>query len=231
EFTLKKQDINNWIIEHIQRHPKDLFQRSFSFPILFENDSRSIEKLIGRNFTRGLMISIADWLPVIFNQPEFHIIDAKKIKENNENLIWIKYDYKPKQRQNQLVRSGEIYLLPEHYWLIKRAEVVVSESNGRFVNSSISCQYDFVSGNIPRLVSHKLFIKEYNQTLLRIFSNYEIVEKINTQEFTLSHYGFPEPDFDNSRRTNHVRYILMGLGIIMILFAIWRMIQKRRERK
>jgi hypothetical protein len=51
------------------------------------------------------------------------------------------------------------------------------------------------------------------------------------KRFALSHYGFPEPDFDNSQRTNRVRYILMGLGIIMILFAIWRMIQKRRERK
>jgi hypothetical protein len=52
----------------------------------------------------------------------------------------------------------------------------------------------------------------------------------NVKRFTLSAYGLPEPDFDNSRRTNRVRYILMGLGAILILIALWRIIQKRRGR-
>jgi hypothetical protein len=51
----------------------------------------------------------------------------------------------------------------------------------------------------------------------------------DVKHFTLSAYGLPEPDFDNSRRINRVRYVLMGLGTIMILIALWRMIQKRRQ--
>jgi hypothetical protein len=49
--------------------------------------------------------------------------------------------------------------------------------------------------------------------------------------FSLSHYGLPEPDFDNSQRINRVRYIFIGLGAIMIIIALWRMVQKRHEGK
>jgi hypothetical protein len=54
-------------------------------------------------------------------------------------------------------------------------------------------------------------------------------DSINKVEFTLSHYGLPEPDF-GERRTNRVRYIVIGIGILMMIIGAWRMIQERRKR-
>ena len=48
------------------------------------------------------------------------------------------------------------------------------------------------------------------------------------EEFTLSHYGLPEPDFGD-HRPNRMRYIIMAVGLLMIGIGAWRMIQKRRE--
>jgi hypothetical protein len=62
------------------------------------------------------------------------------------------------------------------------------------------------------------------------FENLRPTDPKDIKRFTLSHYGLPEPDFDNSRRTDRVRYILIGLGAILIVIALWRMIQKRREK-
>ena len=50
------------------------------------------------------------------------------------------------------------------------------------------------------------------------------------QEFTLSAYGFPEPDF-GERRANRFRYILMAIGSLMVIFALWQMYQKRKGQK
>jgi hypothetical protein len=59
--------------------------------------------------------------------------------------------------------------------------------------------------------------------------DFQPLQNIPSARFTLSHYGFPEPDF-GERRTNRVRYIIMGIGILMIVIGTWRMIQERRER-
>lgn len=47
------------------------------------------------------------------------------------------------------------------------------------------------------------------------------------EEFTLSHYGLPEPDF-GARKPNRIRFIIMGIGLVMIGVGAWRSIQKRR---
>jgi hypothetical protein len=77
---------------------------------LFEKNIVSIELFIGNTFARGFMFSLCDWFPVIFNQPEFQILEAKEIIEDGETLIWIRYDYNPPQRSNQLLRGGEVFL-------------------------------------------------------------------------------------------------------------------------
>jgi hypothetical protein len=229
-FSLeRKQENEDWGIDYIEPIYDFLPFEKLDFPILFEKNNVSVELFIGNIFARGFMFSLGDWFPVIFSQPEFHILEAKEVVENNEKLIWIRYDYNPPQRSNQLLRGGEVFLMPNRFWLIKRADVRLLEPDETMVNATISCEYDFYFDAIPCLKSHSMFIKEYNYTFKRTFTNYQIVENASIKNFTLSNYGFPEPDFDNSRHTNRVRYILMGLGVIMIGIALWRMYKKRHE--
>ena len=55
-------------------------------------------------------------------------------------------------------------------------------------------------------------------------------ETVPKEEFFLSHYGLPEPDF-GEQRTNRFRYILMTIGSLMIIIALWQMYQNRKENK
>jgi hypothetical protein len=232
-FSLeRKQGNEDWGIDYVEPIYDFLPSEKLDFPALFEKNNVSVELFIGNTFARGFMFSLGDWFPVIFNQPEFRILEVKEVVENNEKLIWIRYDYNPPQRSNQLLRGGEVFLMPNCFWLIKRADIRLLEPDGTMVNAIISCEYDFSSGAIPYLRSHSMFIKEYSCMFKRIFANYQIVENASIKNFTLSHYGFPEPNFDNSRRTstNRVRNILMGLMTIIIIIALWRMIQRRRRK-
>ncbi|MDR3108131.1 MAG: hypothetical protein LBU65_00385, partial [Planctomycetaceae bacterium] len=68
------------------------------FPLLFDHDPSTLEIAIARNLTRGLSLSVADWLPTTFEQPEFQIISAKELSEDNEQLVCINYRYEPVSR-------------------------------------------------------------------------------------------------------------------------------------
>jgi hypothetical protein len=224
EFTLhcpKGDDIVVRDIIPITNQTSNLYKTKF--PILYENDSRSVELLVGRTLARGLMVSAADWLPVLFAQPEFLILDARELVEDGEQLVWIKYSYQPPQRRNQFARDGEVYLFPKHYWLLKRAKLLLVDTNKTQVHSTVICNYDFTDDTNPKLLSHELYTEEYDQLLKREFKDYKTVQKIDHKRFTLSHYGFKEPDFDDSRRINCIRYVLIGLGCLLLIIAIWRL--------
>jgi len=229
EFVLKKMSDDPWDIDSITNDFILPAENGIKFPVLYEDHVTMVERLVGRNFAKGLMVSVADWFPVVFIQPEFQILDIKEVSEDGELLIYLKYAYSPQQRPNQLVRGGEIWLMPNLYWLIKRANVELLDPNGTRANASIICEYDFTE-TIPRLLRHTFHTKEYNQTVQRSFSNYSVKDTFPAGEFTLSHYGFPEPDFPDfgERRPSRTQYVLAAIGVIMIVIALWRMYQTRK---
>lgn len=51
--------------------------------------------------------------------------------------------------------------------------------------------------------------------------------KISKKDFTLSHYGIPEPDFDG-KGSKRLRYIIIVAGIVLIVVAARRARQKRQ---
>ncbi len=53
---------------------------------------------------------------------------------------------------------------------------------------------------------------------------------MGTTTFTLSHFGLPEPDF-GERRVSRFRYILMAVGGLLIVIALWKMYNKRKVQK
>ena len=47
------------------------------------------------------------------------------------------------------------------------------------------------------------------------------------REFTLSHYGFPEPDF-GERHASPIRYALTVIGMLIVVYALWRLNRRRK---
>jgi len=147
EFALTRMVEKTWNIEMVQNDHAVSAKNSLQFPLMsamsVDNPLATSELFVGRNFARGLMVSVADWFPNVFNQPEFQILDTGAIIEDNKTLVRIRYSYSPQQRPNQLIRDGEIYFLPDHYWLMKRANLELVEPDGARLRASIICEYDF----------------------------------------------------------------------------------------
>jgi hypothetical protein len=182
---------------------------------------------------QGLLLN-PDWLPFIFEENGMQIKKADRIVIDGENSVHITFTYEPSiNNKDALIRKGEIFLLPDRYWLIKKASLMGKESSASetLLPAEVSNVYEDIEG-IPLLVRQQIKIEGSNgeKCTIETFRNNLKKTSVPFSYFTLSHYGIPEPDFDNSRRTNRVRYILIGLGAIMIGIALWRIIQKRRGR-
>ena len=226
----RKEDEHVWTIDYVEPLKGVSSYEESRFPVLFENNVVSVELFIANTFARGFMFSLGDWFPTIFAQPEFILLEAQEIMEDDETCVWIKYDYDPPVRNTQLLRGGEVVLMPNHSWLIKRADIRLLEPNGKIVTARIDCEYNFLPDAIPQLKSHTMYLKDYGYTFHRSFENCTKREDIDPNEFSLRHYGFPEPDFDE-RRPNRIRYVLMITGGLMIAYALWQMYHKRKEQK
>jgi hypothetical protein len=238
-FRLNSDGSKNWTISDAEMHTSIPSLGDWYFP-----DKRSINwkkfsaYKIADYTSQGLLLA-REWLPILIQLDEFKIIKFKSIFENNIRMVQMAYEFEPKNNTVIGIRSGEIFLMPDNYWLVKRGKCYFdspSDINGRY-SITWENEYTLNKDNIPLLVQRNDFCsladKKETKTWTRttIFSLNEIFDK-NSERFTLSAYGFPEPDFDNSRRTsaNRVRYILMGLGAIIIVIALWRMIQRRRRK-
>jgi hypothetical protein len=172
---------------------------------------------------------------------DFVIMNVAEENINSCNTIVLDFSFQLSDLQKGIfadITKGKVYIVPERHWTISKVylELERKEQNGlsRFQNI-IDISYLDSDSEIPQIQQVVFSLLKSKKPAISWISKFEKIDssdnKLPSSIFTLSHYGFPEPDFDNSRRTNRVRYILIGLGTIMIIIALWRMIQKRRERK
>jgi hypothetical protein len=236
-FRIKRNQGENWSVDYIEQLNDLSPSLDWSFAANSGNDNRAAKETgqkIASATAQGLLLNL-DWLPFIFEENGMQIKKADRIVIDGENSVRITFIYEPSiNNKNTLIRRGEIFLLPDRYWLIKKAALMGKESSASetLLPAEVSNVYEDVEG-IPLLVKQQIKIEGSNGKKCTIETLRNNLKKTSVpfSYFTLSHYGLPEPDFDNSRHINRVRYILMGLGTIMILIALWRIIQKRRERK
>jgi hypothetical protein len=234
-FSLKKAN-EEWNVKDIMMPLETLGQTDqLIFPDFSQSSLKdSANHLAVFTAVKGLMLSHVDFLPVIADKPEFQLKSFRYFEENGIRLLNIEYTYEPTQfLSNQLVRGGNVILIPDLFFLIKSADVnYVEPGKQQRIHAKIFNEYEFTKSNFPYLKKHKRVINgiEYNNfTIETICTKFIPVENLPDSRFTLSHYGLPEPDF-GERRTNRIRYIIIGIGILMMAIGAWRMIQKRRKR-
>jgi hypothetical protein len=228
-ISSKTKENNFWKIEKIEKiEPlKTIFVSNEE-----NSTQQSKEKrLFLQELCPGLLVYGSNYLPTILELPEFHI---KKIEIDNTTgkKIQVTFEFIPEDDKYPLfLRMKGHLILREDYYLIEKGNLFLLFGEHEEPRQ-IDIEYD-ESFSIP-------FPKNFDKIVNKDFSGkvidsdnilYELkeIDKPKSSRFTLSHYGLPEPDFDNSRRTNRVRYVLMGIGALLIGIALWKMYKKRRE--
>ncbi|MDR1491692.1 MAG: hypothetical protein LBT05_03065 [Planctomycetaceae bacterium] len=112
--------------------------------------------------------------------------------------------------------EGEI-ILSTKFHLIAKANLTCFYGQSK-KTISIDCKYNIDNESFPFPASYTstqtLF--DGSSSIMKFsFKNLNSTDPKNMERFTLSHYGLPEPDF-GERRTNRVRYIIIGIGILMM---------------
>ena len=229
-FTLFKDIDNKYTLSSITPIT-ELLQESCHYPDLTTQNIIMTDYYFANSLVKSLMVTHVDFFPSYVRTHGFKINNFREIKEKEIEGIEIDFSYHP-SNNDQLQMNGTVLLLPDYYWLIKRAKINFPDETNVTQKPwiEIENEFDIDSTNFPYLkrrttVSFESNITQRNET---IFKNFSIINGFPTTRFTLSHYGLPEPDF-GERRTNRIRYIIMAVGLLLIGIGAWRLIQKRRE--
>jgi hypothetical protein len=239
-FRLKSvSNSDEWIVDEVVQsthQASDFFEDINNINI--SSKRYNVNNIVTRSLAAGLDIN-GTLLPAIFNDFYFEILNIESLHENDVNITRVMFQYNsPSPDKATFPRSGTIDLLTDYYMLVLRANIISSQVGfDDQWNFIIENKYDLLpkqEDNIPLIISSQRRcldippISSFRYSLNFTYNISKTNSDISFNRFTLSHYGIPEPDF-GERRTNRVRYILIGLGAIMIAIALWRMIQKRRE--
>jgi hypothetical protein len=235
-FRLKSVDkSNNWTVDELVKNDntEHYFLEDIN-NITTSSKRYNVNSIITRSLVAGLDLN-SSFLPVIFSDPGFEITKIESLHESNENIERIFFRYNcPADNKWTFPRSGTIDLLKDHDMLILCANIISAQSNFEDQwNFVIENKYDF-SQEIPLVISSQrrcLDLPPQNNFRYSMNFTYNIykTDLVTSKRFTLSHYGLPEPDF-GERRTNRIRYIIIGIGILMMAIGAYRIIQERRKR-
>jgi hypothetical protein len=232
-FRLHKENDEDWVVAELDNN--DVFD--------YNDISNLIDNTKGADFVvknSSLLGSLAPslilfrtWLPDVFLSQDFQIEAINNIIDDGDEILEVVYKYEPSTEHGyRNIRSGTLYLFKNHYYLIKKANFDYFDTS--FTprdRANLVNEFSFENHLFPIL--RKQTIKAPKGIdgawILTLEINEIIFNTFPQSEFTLSHYALPEPDF-GERRTNRIRYIIIGIGILMMAIGAYRIIQRRRER-
>ena len=80
----------------------------------------------------ALKLNFYVWLPQYIDDEDFEILEVENVYEEDLHLFKIKYNYEPKVFNPDIpLRNGEIFLLPDHNWVIKKGNFELVEPEGK----------------------------------------------------------------------------------------------------
>jgi len=235
-FLLEKRaDDQNWQIMRLLSYDKPKPSLADWESALYEDWFN--ESLLERDFhvvqnelLQGLQLYGHAYLPSLVNLPEFSVKGIYKTTVDGVDKVYIDYEFEPLdpvKYETLSVRSGSL-VLDRQSWLIESGEFDV-ELSGIRLRYTVQCSYEANGDSVPKLKQRSLNTSHRGINFSSVFEfDLETDNTISPSRFTLSHYGIPEPDF-GERRISPVRYLLLGIGILMVAFALWQMYRKRRE--
>jgi len=237
-FHLTMNDSEQWEIENVIKID-DRWLGDWPLVNTQESDDvrrRTAGQLIRTGFL-GFHVIGGIEVARLFELPEFRVLELREKTVDSVRKIELTYSYEPKTPLDRVtIRSGKIVFLPDSYWVVERAEVfgaIPQVDDDRWL-TIVENTFTFSEGfPIIQRSTHAIADagNPQNVRFTHVFE-YNISETTETSPkfYTLSNFGFPEPDF-GERRAGPVRYFLMAIGVLMVAFALWRMYLGHRKNK
>ncbi len=207
----------------------DLIKRSKRW---FDN-ANLLEEVNGESTKNAVLLLVGAplrlfpfWLPSLMKSEEFAITGIEYRDENGEPVADVSFDNRQTVRENPKMNllGGKLTLLPDKYWLPIKAECLIEEfdiNDREEYHVSLENHYDFAF-DPPVLVRQQrttVGAKERGEGET-VVSNLSRIGSVDKKAFTLSHYGFPEPRFEE-KRISPARVVLVLLGVLLILRALF----------
>jgi hypothetical protein len=259
QFSLRKPyDSKIWTINELKFEKSDKKLQTWNFPVYLANPPSFQEDPVGYNIFNTLGVGLFGInssvnLPYLIFSEWCTIKEMKEVDQDGIKQLQLSFEFVMPDFPELMKKAPEFEKQSsswKHYTVVGKITLItnyflISEATFHWEYMSsirdidVKITYDTEIYRTPLPKSYYVFTENNNfssgtkvkntSELIQEFDLRETTSK-NVKRFTLSAYGIPEPDFDNSRRTNRVRYILMGLGAIIIVIALWRIIQKRRRK-
>jgi hypothetical protein len=252
----RKSPSDGWIVTYISNDFSGRHCKTWDFPTHFSEPPSHLINPIGYNIFNTLGVGLFGMdvnpnLPCMFASNWFSVDEFFQIEKDGEKQIYLSFQYNmpenPKEIPNlpnfaehpewkKYTLKGKVYLTTD-FFLISEGNFNIKWMSEEYdVQVKIDYDKNIYQVPLPRTYYKKTIYRANvrNQILKGIFETDQEFDLRETnpkdlKRFTLSYYGLPEPDF-GERRTNRVRYIIMGIGILMMVIGTWRIIQKRRTR-
>jgi hypothetical protein len=261
QFSLRKPYGNKiWAINELKFEKTNKKLQTWNFPVAFADPPSFRADAVGYNIFSTLGVGLfgidsSANLPYLIFSDWCTIKEMKEVDQDGTKQLQISFEFVMPDFPEGVKNAPEFEKQSsswKHYTVIGNVTLItnyflISEAKFHWEyifyerDEDIKITYDTETYRTPLPKRYHVFT-EYNNysSGTRIQNTSELLEEFDlretnpkdTKRFTLSVYGLPEPDFDNSRRTstNRVRNILMGLMTIIIIIALWRMIQRRRRK-
>ena len=208
----RKADSQDWNVDSVEKASPNAITniKDYSFPTGEEQD-RIPDYGLCQLIFKGYSLGISDYVPTLLRLPEFTIESAEKVNRDGVDYYQVNFSFDqpdfpaleidehdeipanyPYVKYPKItVKSGSL-LLTTDYLLIKEAKIDTIHGPREIKND-----YKIVDG-VPLISEYHLTIPgeggEYKETYafdLRLGTNY------GPSRFQLSHYGLPEPNFDD----------------------------------
>jgi hypothetical protein len=163
----------NYLFDLLSRDArgKNWEQQRFDWDPVTLNSTDTLRRFIGRsptgenrnaidsamqNILSGLRVEFT-WFPFVIRAPSFHVVNIESLHGDDAGLVRIEFRYQPKKPEpGNMVRSGEVLLDSNRYWLIRRGKVKVDfGQNDGGVDVAIQNIYDDGNAGLPLIKSQE----------------------------------------------------------------------------
>ncbi|MDR3109225.1 MAG: hypothetical protein LBU65_06000 [Planctomycetaceae bacterium] len=206
--------------------------------------ARRLDPFFRCQFFAGGVVIDNSWSSLEFCSLDgFEITDIQQIDSDGYHLVKVSFqiplssgiDYRAPPYSGFLVFNTSLN------WLLKEASIKFNEQTEEGNDVTVRCEMSsdfkkrdnedgyYVSRTLAKYFEGEKELPNWEKE--RIFTIKKI-EYLDDSRFTLSYYGFPEPDFDSVSHPNRFRYILLTInGIVLLLLLVYFIYRKHQKRK
>ena len=185
---------------------------------------------------------IYDTIEKVIQDKNFEIVKSETVKEKDKNYVKIFYQYVEKKPKGMQKYTGHLLFDPDLAWAIKYGEENVLKPDGVTYYVTVSHEYE-ENKDVPLLKSRKDHAvtstptnKEEDIVNWELNYSIKLIDKpLPESEFSLSHFGLPEPMGVTWPKPPTPPYIwllriALGLAILSFCFYLANKIVKRKKK-